>query len=59
MQGITKLATLGGGCFWCTDTIIRRIIGVTNVKPGYADGHSVDPNYKAVCKGNTGHAEVI
>lgn len=59
MQAITKVATLGGGCFWCTDTIYRRIIGVTNVQPGYANGTTHNPTYKQVCTGSTGHAEVI
>jgi peptide-methionine (S)-S-oxide reductase len=50
---------LGGGCFWCTETLFKRLRGVVKVVPGYAGGHSPDPTYEQVCTGNTGHAEVI
>jgi len=50
---------LGGGCFWCTEAVFRRVKGVTKVTPGYAGGHLVDPNYRQVCTGATGHAEVV
>ena len=55
----TETAVLGGGCFWCTEAIYKRIIGVVSVKPGYAGGHSESPTYYQVCSGTTGHAEVI
>jgi peptide-methionine (S)-S-oxide reductase len=50
---------LGGGCFWCLDTLYRSINGVTSVESGYAGGHDTAPNYYAVAAGNTGHAEVV
>jgi len=52
-------AVLAGGCFWCTEAVFRRIDGVEEVLPGYAGGASDAANYKAVCSGRTGHAEVI
>lgn len=52
-------ATLGGGCFWCLEAIFRMVDGVESVRSGYAGGHVVDPTYKAVCTGETGHAEVV
>ena len=52
-------AILGGGCFWCTEAVFRRIDGVHDVQPGYAGGAADAANYKAVCSGSTGHAEVI
>ncbi|KAL4503312.1 hypothetical protein ABPG72_000918 [Tetrahymena utriculariae] len=54
-----KLATIGGGCFWCTEAVFRRVIGVSDVKSGYAGGKIDNPTYKQVCSGNTQHAEVI
>jgi len=55
----TKTAVFGGGCFWCTEAIYKRIKGVKKVVPGYAGGHSKNPTYYQVCSGTTGHAEVI
>jgi methionine-S-sulfoxide reductase len=54
-----KSIVLGGGCFWCIEAIYQRIEGVTNVVPGYAGGNTQNPTYEEVCKGNTGHAEVV
>ncbi|MBR9919274.1 MAG: peptide-methionine (S)-S-oxide reductase MsrA [Bacteroidetes bacterium] len=56
---MTKLATLGGGCFWCTEAVFELIQGVHDVKPGYAGGSPETANYRAVCSGQTRHAEVI
>ncbi len=55
----TELATLGGGCFWCTEAIYQMLPGVKSVKNGYAGGQKENPTYKEVCTGQTGHAEVI
>ena len=54
-----KLATFGGGCFWCIEAIFSAIKGVTKVTSGYAGGDAADANYKAVCSGDTAHAEVV
>lgn len=50
---------LGGGCFWCTESIFSHVKGVTAVTSGYAGGDVVTANYKAVCGGDTDHIEVI
>lgn len=54
-----KKATVGGGCFWCIEACIRMMKGVQSVAPGYAGGSKLNPTYKEVCSGTTGHAEVI
>lgn len=52
-------ATVGGGCFWCTEAQLEQLNGVLSVTSGYAGGTTVNPTYKEVCTGLTGHAEVI
>ena len=54
-----ELATLGGGCFWCTEAVFLEIEGVEKVVPGYSGGHVKNPTYKQVVTGATSHAEVI
>lgn len=51
--------TLGGGCFWCTEAIFKRLKGVSSVLPGYSGGSIESPTYEQVCAGKTGHAEAI
>lgn len=53
------IAVLGGGCFWCVDAVYRLLEGVTEVVSGYAGGAADTANYEAVCRGDTGHAEVV
>jgi peptide-methionine (S)-S-oxide reductase len=55
----TQTAVLGGGCFWCLEAVFDRLRGVQSVESGYAGGHTVDPSYREVCDGDTGHAEVL
>jgi len=56
----TKIATVGGGCFWCTEAIFNQIKGIEKVVSGYAGGNVPGhPTYREVCSGLTGHAEVI
>lgn len=54
-----EVATLAGGCFWCTEAIFRELKGVEKVESGYSGGHTVDPTYEQVCTGTTGHAEAV
>lgn len=53
------VATLGGGCFWCLEAVYQELDGVKQVVSGYAGGHVPNPDYKSVCTGRTGHAEVV
>lgn len=56
----TKIATVGGGCFWCTEAVFNEIKGVEKVVSGYAGGNVPGyPTYREVCSGLTGHAEVV
>jgi peptide-methionine (S)-S-oxide reductase len=50
---------LGGGCFWCLEAVYELLEGVEDVVSGYANGQTEDPDYRSVCSGETGHAEVI
>ncbi|MBS1186319.1 MAG: msrA [Burkholderiaceae bacterium] len=57
--GATEVATLGGGCFWCTEAIYQQLKGVLSVESGYTGGHVPNPDYEMICSGETGHAEVV
>ncbi|KAG2393507.1 hypothetical protein C9374_007038 [Naegleria lovaniensis] len=59
MSSSHNIATLAGGCFWCLEAIFQRVKGVEKVVSGYMGGQIAKPTYEQVCKGNTGHAEVI
>ena len=55
-----ETATLGGGCFWCTEAIMVELDGVEQVTSGYTGGHTEGkPTYREICTGTTGHAEVV
>lgn len=54
-----EIATLAGGCFWCTEAVYTRLKGVSSVTSGYIGGNVADPTYEQVCSGRTGHAEAI
>jgi peptide-methionine (S)-S-oxide reductase len=52
-------ALFGGGCFWCVEAIFLQLKGVQKVMSGYAGGHTDNPNYDDICRGDSNHAEVI
>src|SRR5678815_5774932 len=54
-----KVLVLGGGCFWCLDSMYRQLRGVLEVESGYAGGNAPGVNYEQVSSGMTGHAEVV
>ncbi len=54
----SETATLGAGCYWCTEAAFKQLDGVISVTPGFMGGTAENPTYEEVCKGNTGHAEV-
>ena len=55
----SQVATLGGGCFWCLEAVYQELNGVRRVVSGYAGGQTANPDYEAICTGQTGHAEVV
>lgn len=54
-----EVAYLAGGCFWCLEAVYLELKGVLGVTSGYMGGHTPRPTYRAVCDGDTGHAEVV
>ncbi|MEM9445683.1 MAG: peptide-methionine (S)-S-oxide reductase MsrA [Verrucomicrobiota bacterium] len=58
MSNELTLATLGAGCFWCTEAVFQRIPGVHKVTSGYTGGKTENPTYDDICTGKTQHAEV-
>ncbi|WP_234496843.1 peptide-methionine (R)-S-oxide reductase MsrB [Vibrio maritimus] len=54
-----QVATLAGGCFWCTESDLEQLKGVVDVVSGYAGGQLEDPTYRQVASGQTAHIEVI
>ena len=57
--GANEVAVLAGGCFWCTEAVFLDLAGVQSVESGYTGGDVLNPSYKQVCGGDTGHAEAI
>lgn len=55
----TEIATFGAGCFWCVEAVFEKMPGVKSVLSGYQGGELKNPDYKEVCRGDTGHAEVV
>jgi peptide-methionine (S)-S-oxide reductase len=58
-KGGTEVATFGSGCFWCTEAVFQQMKGVQKVVSGYSGGSVKNPTYEEVCRGKTGHAEVV
>lgn len=54
-----ETATLGSGCFWCTEAFFLRVKGIESVVSGYSGGKVKNPTYREVTTGLTGHAEVV
>ncbi|WDE12649.1 peptide-methionine (S)-S-oxide reductase MsrA [Thalassomonas haliotis] len=59
MTKALQQATLAGGCFWCIEAAYNSLVGIESAVSGYMGGKSQDATYEKVCKGDTGHAEVV
>jgi peptide-methionine (S)-S-oxide reductase len=59
MKDNFEIATFGGGCFWCTEAVFKRLRGVVSVTSGYSGGKRENPSYEQVSAGATGHAEAV
>ena len=55
----TETIVLGGGCFWCTESVFKEVRGVLDVESGYSNGQETAPTYEQVCTGRTGCNEVV
>lgn len=54
-----ETATFGAGCFWCVEAVFLQLNGVHAAVSGYTGGTTKDPDYRSICTGTTGHAEVV
>lgn len=54
-----EVATLGTGCFWCTEAAYSQIDGILSSTSGYTGGTLKNPSYDQVCSGEGGHAEAV
>ena len=59
IQHKIEQATFGAGCFWCVEAVFEHLEGVVDVRAGYTGGNTENPTYEDICRGKTGHAEVI
>jgi peptide-methionine (S)-S-oxide reductase len=59
LENNIEIATLGNGCFWCTEAIFQNVKGVIKMESGYSGGDTKNPTYKDICTGTTNHAECL
>ncbi len=51
------VATLAGGCFWCTEADFEKVPGVIKVFSGYTGGSQPNPTYENYA--DSGHVEAV
>ena len=55
----TETLVLGGGCFWCLESVFKEARCILDIESGYSNGQLDHPSYEDVCRGDSGHAEVV
>ena len=55
----TQVAIFGLGCFWGAERKFWQLEGVYTTAVGYSGGEKLNPTYREVCNGTTGHAESV
>ena len=56
---MNRVIYLGGGCFWCIESVFKKVRGIVSISPGYMGGDNPNPTYEEVCEGYTNHVEVV
>tara|TARA_Y100000385_G_scaffold14731_1_gene15045 strand:+ start:2629 stop:3156 length:528 start_codon:yes stop_codon:yes gene_type:complete len=56
---MNRVIYLGGGCFWCIESVFKKVRGIISISPGYMGGDNPNPTYEEVCEGYTNHVEVV
>ena len=56
---MNRVIYLGGGCFWCIESVFKKVKGIVAISPGYMGGDNPNPTYEEVCEGYTNHVEVV
>jgi len=56
---MNRVIYLGGGCFWCIESVFKKVKGIVSISPGYMGGDNPNPTYEEVCEGYTNHVEVV
>ena len=56
---MNRVIYLGGGCFWCIESVFKKVKGMVSISPGYMGGDNPNPTYEEVCEGYTNHVEVV
>ena len=54
-----QTASFAAGCFWGVEARFREVGGVLDAVSGYMGGHTQNPSYQDICRGDTGHAEAV